>query len=364
MTTPTQRALALVRDVGTIHLEGNIVPHTWYRHLKHADGKPDLVAITLLSEIVYWYRPGVEKDERGKVVRYYKRFEADKLRKSHGELAEEFGLTKRQVRSALDYLEEFGVITTELRNVKVNGVQCNNVLFIEIVPGKLREICMPPEVEVRIFNPPSDSHVRAYDVEVIPFDPYDSPYDHRSQTNTETTQRLHRDQLGRGDAPLSADAAPAREEKSDYRQSKRAAKSSTEAATPVADNLQSPKPRKVSKHTSLIAQFGETAQQAIRLYHAAFGRYPNEIQMRDIADKVTDLDRWQQVLDDWQLNGWNCTSVGKMTARYQKPKEQQAQQSSPPGRRRGVLSGNGDEGPKIDKSKLAFLQPPGGGAHG
>ncbi|HEX6293395.1 MAG TPA: hypothetical protein VFZ66_29710 [Herpetosiphonaceae bacterium] len=166
-------------------------------------------------------------------------------------------------------------------------------------------------------------------------------------------------------APLAADAAPAPvEKKADDGQSKKRAPKQIDAA-PVADNLQSPKPpSKAAKHQSLLAQFDATGQQAIKLYQAAFGRYPNEIQMRDIAEKVRDLDRWQQVLDDWQLNGWNCASVGKMTARYQKPMDRPNQRTDTPGRRRGVLSGDGDAGPKIDKSKLAFLQPSGGGAHG
>src|SRR5690348_4943871 len=96
------RALSIVHAVGAIHLEGNIIPHEWFRHLRHKDGKPDMVAIVVLSEIVYWYRPRVEKDERtGKILGYYKRFRGDMLQRSHGSLAGQFGFTKRQVRSAL-----------------------------------------------------------------------------------------------------------------------------------------------------------------------------------------------------------------------------------------------------------------------
>ena len=43
---------------------GNIIPNTWYKSIRYENGKPNLIAITLLSDIVYWYRPQEKRDER------------------------------------------------------------------------------------------------------------------------------------------------------------------------------------------------------------------------------------------------------------------------------------------------------------
>lgn len=57
---------------------------------------------------------------------------------------------------------------------------------------------------------------------------------------------------------------------------------------------------------------------AVRVYIAALHETPNAVQAGQIAEVVSDLDRWRQVLTDWQLNGWAERSVGKMLDRYQK----------------------------------------------
>jgi len=57
---------------------------------------------------------------------------------------------------------------------------------------------------------------------------------------------------------------------------------------------------------------------AVRAYVDALHETPNAVQAAQIAASVTDLDRWRQVLTDWQLNGWGERSVGKMLDRYQK----------------------------------------------
>lgn len=57
---------------------------------------------------------------------------------------------------------------------------------------------------------------------------------------------------------------------------------------------------------------------AVRAYVAALHETPNAVQSAQIAETVSDLDIWQQVLTDWQLNGWGERSVGKMLDRYRK----------------------------------------------
>jgi hypothetical protein len=43
-----------VDAIGALPFTGNLIPHAWYTALTLPSGKPDLVAITLLADIVYW----------------------------------------------------------------------------------------------------------------------------------------------------------------------------------------------------------------------------------------------------------------------------------------------------------------------
>ena len=130
----------IVDKVGMINLEGNIIPHAWYQHFKMPNGKPDLNSMIILSEIVYWYRPTTLRDENtGKVTGIKKRFKADLLQRSYDSFAEQFGLTKRQVKEAIDRLCAHGVIWREFRTLKVDIV-LNNVLYIGINPKLLCDV--------------------------------------------------------------------------------------------------------------------------------------------------------------------------------------------------------------------------------
>ncbi|MBL9029318.1 MAG: hypothetical protein JNK42_02465, partial [Caedimonas sp.] len=69
-----------VEVMKNLHLEGNIIPMEWFGHLKFGSGKPDMNAILILSDIVYWYRPVVVRDEQTGMVRgYRKKFKSDLL---------------------------------------------------------------------------------------------------------------------------------------------------------------------------------------------------------------------------------------------------------------------------------------------
>ncbi len=72
----------VVEKIGQLHIEGNITPHAWYQspRLQNEKGKPNLVAITLLADIVCWYRPSVIRDEvSGLEIGRKQKFAADKL---------------------------------------------------------------------------------------------------------------------------------------------------------------------------------------------------------------------------------------------------------------------------------------------
>ena len=134
-----------VLEMGKIHFQGNIIPNSWYRSIifpgRKRKKKPDLSAIIILAEICYWYRPRVVKDEStGEVLRYEKRFKADKLQRSYQSFADQFGITKRQATEAIHRLVSLGAVTIELRVIQSHGVNLSNVLFIEPVPEVIHKL--------------------------------------------------------------------------------------------------------------------------------------------------------------------------------------------------------------------------------
>ncbi len=132
----------IIHEMHTMNFVGNITPGSWFEHLKRENGKPHAIAIILLSEIVYWYRPKEIRDEAtGQIVGLKKRFKADKLQRSYDSFADQFGFTKRQVKDALKYLESLGIIDLDLRHITVkDGRTIPNVLFIGLDPVALRRI--------------------------------------------------------------------------------------------------------------------------------------------------------------------------------------------------------------------------------
>ena len=110
-------ATQAVIDVGKINFTGNIIPHLWYQHITLENGKPDLLGIILLSEIVSLYNPDISKE----------------VNVSYSQLSKLFGVSKRQVIDAIVRLEKKGIITRVFRTIKTSEcLVCSNVLFIEI----------------------------------------------------------------------------------------------------------------------------------------------------------------------------------------------------------------------------------------
>lgn len=130
----------VVYEIGGINFKGNVVDHEWFNYITFSNGKPHIVAIMVLSEIVYWYRPTVIRDEIDGKVTYKKKFKADKLQKNYQQLADTFGFTKLQVKRACDLLTDMLLIKIEFRTINVNGKVLNNVMFVEPVPTEIKQI--------------------------------------------------------------------------------------------------------------------------------------------------------------------------------------------------------------------------------
>ena len=77
---------AAVDAMDRIRISGNIIPQSWYKEILRDNGKPYLLAVTLLADIVYWYRPVEDRDESsGYVIGLRKRFRGDLLQKTYDE---------------------------------------------------------------------------------------------------------------------------------------------------------------------------------------------------------------------------------------------------------------------------------------
>ncbi len=137
-----QPTTPVVDAISEINLEGNITPNSWYGCIRKPNGKVDLLAIDILSDIVWYYRATEERDEHtGQTIGRFRKFEKDMLQRSYGQLAEMFSVSKRQAKRSVDLLVKLGLLRRELRTiVDPRGVVDSNVLFLEPVPEAIRRI--------------------------------------------------------------------------------------------------------------------------------------------------------------------------------------------------------------------------------
>ena len=138
---------AAVDVVGTINITGNVTPNNWYKRIVRENGKPNLLAIALLSDIVFWYRPIEVRDESsGNTIGWKKKFRGKMLQKSYQDYAEFFGESKRSIKAALDYLESIGVIKKVFMDyVTEANTKIPNVMYIDLEPQKLEKLTFDEE---------------------------------------------------------------------------------------------------------------------------------------------------------------------------------------------------------------------------
>lgn len=203
-STPTDTVVA----IGQINLTGNVTPASWWRHITLPSGRPDQTAITLLAEIVYWYRPSEVRDEiTGALVGYRKRFHGDKLQRSYQAFADQFGFSKREATDALKRLRDAGFITLELRTIQTSeGMTLSNVLFIEPVPEAVLDInSMVRKSDIKNVTPvPFERNTPSVPTEPLPRSDVDDPTLKR-ETYTEITTKTTTEIKNTG---ADADAPP------------------------------------------------------------------------------------------------------------------------------------------------------------
>lgn len=112
----------MVDNVSEINFTGNIVPSMWYKTITRDNGKPYLTAIVILADIVYWYRWSEVRDTvSGGLLGVKKKFKEDILQRSYQQLADMFGISKREATAATTFLERLGVIKRDYRKIKSRG---------------------------------------------------------------------------------------------------------------------------------------------------------------------------------------------------------------------------------------------------
>lgn len=183
--------------------DGNIVPRSWYQHpdLKLPSGKPNLVAITLLSDIIYWYRPTIVCNEvTGKVISMNRKFSYHRMFKDYRQWADQFGLTKRQVQDAISFLVSKGLIVREIALTFRfdSGYMGNNVTFFEPIEAAIRELN-----EIRAITLESDPYGLPLEAEDI------SPSDELFSADQKQGVTLKRDSpLDETEAPQLSNVSP------------------------------------------------------------------------------------------------------------------------------------------------------------
>ena len=110
--------------------------------------KPNLNAIIILADIVYWYRPVEIRDEAtGQLCGFKKKFQADILQRNYQQLADQFGITKRDAVNAIVELEKLGVVTRVFRTVNIKGQLYSNVMFLNLDVDVLIQLTYPETLE-------------------------------------------------------------------------------------------------------------------------------------------------------------------------------------------------------------------------
>ncbi|UKP00971.1 hypothetical protein [Nostoc sp. UHCC 0870] len=135
----------VVDAIAHIKFEGDITPKSWYKHIcyqtKSGEKKADRLAIDILADIVYWYRPYLQRDElTGEEVGWKKKFKEDVLRRNPDAFAESLNASPRCVRESMRLLERMGLIKVILQPIETAYGVLPNVMHIDIYPEALAAI--------------------------------------------------------------------------------------------------------------------------------------------------------------------------------------------------------------------------------
>jgi len=115
----------------TLNLSGNLIPFNLYKSIITKANRPDLPAISIFSEVLYWYRPKANNIDNSNTT-FVNKFSGDAWQTSYSYLTKKFGFSHETIRRSLVKLETLGVIKREFRAIYLKGQIYNNVMFIHL----------------------------------------------------------------------------------------------------------------------------------------------------------------------------------------------------------------------------------------
>ena len=151
----------IVNKVGKMSFSGNVIPEVWYKTIVTSNGRVNLLAINILAEIVYWYRPMEIRDEMTGDVTWKKKFaDDDYLQRNYSKICEKYNVSTKQAREALIVLETLGVVKRHFRTIETEMGKCPNVMYIELIPETLYKLTYPEPTDESVKTSfPSDKEV-------------------------------------------------------------------------------------------------------------------------------------------------------------------------------------------------------------
>ena len=123
-----------------LRLTGNITPPSWFKTITFRTKRgtyPDLLAINLLADLVYWHRPKeVRNEQTGQLIALDKKFKGAKLQRNPKQIASMFGCSEAQARGAIDHLEARHLVKKDYEHSKSG--RKNWQMFLTPLPDVVR----------------------------------------------------------------------------------------------------------------------------------------------------------------------------------------------------------------------------------
>jgi hypothetical protein len=129
---------------GKVFKPGNVIIHDWYRQFCLEDGNPDLVAITILGDIIAWYRNGIN-NHLGELT---PKLHGNSLYLSYNYYEQKFGFREDRVRRALTRLYAQNILKRSFKNIYVKGRRVNK-LVIDLDADFFKSCFIDPELDIR-----------------------------------------------------------------------------------------------------------------------------------------------------------------------------------------------------------------------
>lgn len=135
-----------------------ILPKDWANTIVYPGTKKTThwLAIHLLSQLVYWYKPIEHYDEEGRSLGLRTKFKADKLHLSYAAISEQLGCSYDEARGAVEALVSSNTAKKQLRN----GPKYSNAQYIEPNLDLILDRLLGKEMPRKLSTKPVDKSLK------------------------------------------------------------------------------------------------------------------------------------------------------------------------------------------------------------